>query len=124
MLAKSGSLGSVAIIDRDHAFSLFESLCLIKHNRQTIEAQFLTAMLENPRMQTRLLSRNKGISIKHLHLTDIRKLKILLPSLDKQHYFATVVSSIEKQKAQQRAHLAQLDTLFAALQSRAFKGEL
>ena len=72
LLAKSGSLGSVAIIDRDHAFSLFESLCLIKHNRQTIEAQFLTAMLENPRMQTRLLSRNKGISIKHLHLTDIR----------------------------------------------------
>ncbi|KAI9130533.1 restriction endonuclease subunit S [Acaryochloris sp. CCMEE 5410] len=124
LLAKSGSLGSVAIIDRDHEFSLFESLCLIKHNRQKIEAQFLTAMLESPRMQMHLLSRNKGISIKHLHLTDIRKLKILLPPLDKQRKFATIVASIEKQKAQQCAHLAELDTLFASLQSRAFNGEL
>ena len=51
-------------------------------------------------------------------------LKIPLPKLDIQNHFATIVKSIEKQKAHQRAHLAELDTLFAALQSRAFNGEL
>ena len=35
-----------------------------------------------------------------------------------------IVESIEQQKASQRAHLAELDTLFASLQSRAFRGDL
>ena len=47
-----------------------------------------------------------------------------LPSLDLQHHFAAIVESIERQKASQRAHLAELDTLFASLQSRAFRGDL
>ena len=47
-----------------------------------------------------------------------------LPPLDLQHRFAKIVESVEQQKASQRAHLAELDTLFASLQSRAFRGEL
>ena len=50
--------------------------------------------------------------------------EIQLPSLDLQHRFASIVASIERQKASQRAHLAELDTLFASLQSRAFRGDL
>lgn len=49
---------------------------------------------------------------------------ILLPPPDVQRHFATIVESVEKQKATQRAHLAELDTLFASLQSRAFRGDL
>ena len=78
VLAKSGSLGSVAIIDRSHQFSLFESLCLIKHDRQRIDAIFLTSMLRSPSMLSHLLGKNKGIAIKHLHLVDIRGLEILM----------------------------------------------
>ena len=60
------------------------------------------------------------------HLTGI-KLKSLptpLPPLNLQHRFAAIVESVEHQKASQRAHLAELDTLFASLQSRAFRGDL
>lgn len=75
-------------------------------------------------MQTHLIGKNKGIAIKHLHLVDIRKLKILSPPLDLQTRFATIVEAVEKQKDRLRAHLAELDTLFASLQHRAFNGEL
>lgn len=47
-----------------------------------------------------------------------------LPPLDLQRHFAAIVESVERQKARMRAHLAELDTLFASLQSRAFNGEL
>ena len=60
------------------------------------------------------------------HLTGI-KLKSLptpLPPCDLQCRFAAIVESVERQKAGQRAHLAELDTLFASLQSRAFRGDL
>ena len=60
------------------------------------------------------------------HLTGI-KLKSLptpLPPFDLQRRFAAIAESVELQKASQRAHLAELDTLFASLQSRAFRGDL
>ena len=60
------------------------------------------------------------------HLTGI-KLKSLptpLPPFDLQCRFAAIAESVEHQKANQRAHLAELDTLFASLQSRAFRGDL
>ena len=54
----------------------------------------------------------------------IKSLAIPLPPLDLQRRFATIVKFVERQKASQRAHLAELDTLFASLQSRAFHGDL
>ena len=50
--------------------------------------------------------------------------QVALPPLDLQHRFAAIAESVERQKARQRAHLAELDTLFASLQSRAFRGDL
>ena len=50
--------------------------------------------------------------------------QVALPPLDLQHHFAAIVESVEQHKASQRAHLAELDTLFASLQSRAFRGDL
>ena len=51
-------------------------------------------------------------------------MQVALPPLDLQHQFAVIVESIERQKTNQRAHLAELGTLFASLQSRAFRGDL
>lgn len=81
-------------------------------------------MIRNPMMQIYLLGKNKGVAIKHLHLVDIRCLKIPLPPLPLQNHFANIVGAIEQQKTRQRNHLAELDALFSCLQSRAFSGEL
>ena len=59
-----------------------------------------------------------------ISVSKVRGSEIQLPSLHLQHRFAAIVESIERQKASQRTHLAELDTLFASLQSRAFRGEL
>jgi type I restriction enzyme S subunit len=47
-----------------------------------------------------------------------------VPPRPLQDRFAAIVESVEQQRASQRAHLDELDTLFASLQSRAFRGEL
>jgi len=54
----------------------------------------------------------------------LRAIELITPPLPLQQKFAAIVESIERQKAAQRAHLAELDALFAALQHRAFRGEL
>ena len=63
-------------------------------------------------------------TIAHLTGVKLKSLPLPLPGIELQHHFAAIVDSIEKQKAKQVAHLEELDTLFASLQSRAFKGEL
>ena len=54
----------------------------------------------------------------------IYPVRISLPPLDLQRRFAAIVESVEQQKARMRAHLTELDALFASLQHRAFNGEL
>jgi type I restriction enzyme S subunit len=56
--------------------------------------------------------------------TGMSPITIPLPPLPLQQKFTAIVESIEHQKTTQRAHLAELDALFASLQHRAFRGEL
>ena len=67
---------------------------------------------------------SKGTNTKYLTMVILNRMPILVPPLDLQHRFAAIVESVEQQKTSQRAHLAELDTLFASLQSRAFRGDL
>ena len=63
-------------------------------------------------------------TIAHLTGVKLKRLPCPRPPLELQHRFAAIVESVEHQKAIQRAHLTELDTLFASLQSRAFRGDL
>lgn len=64
-----------------------------------------------------------GLQI-NLGKNDLLSVTIPIPPIDLQRRFATIVESVEQQKARLRQHLAELDTLFASLQQRAFNGEL
>ena len=63
-------------------------------------------------------------SMPNISKAKLKTLKLIKPPLDLQHCFAAIVEAVEQQKASQRAHLAELDALFASLQSRAFRGDL
>ena len=59
-----------------------------------------------------------------LNQKNLNRIPIPTPTIDLQHRFASIVESIQQQKDRQHTHLAELDTLFASLQSRAFRGDL
>jgi len=66
----------------------------------------------------------RGVRQKNLNLSMVREIRIPAPPLPLQQTFATRIQAIEALKATHRTALAQLDALFAALQQRAFAGEL
>jgi type I restriction enzyme, S subunit len=80
--------------------------------------------LRHPMAKSYLGRAAKGAIMSGLNMGLIKSMPIPLPPLPLQQKFATIVESIERQKTTQRAHLAELDALFAALQHRAFRGEL
>ena len=59
-----------------------------------------------------------------LNKSEFSKLTIPVPPLELQQTFAGRVAGVERLKDQHRTQLAELDTLFASLQNRAFRGEL
>lgn len=66
----------------------------------------------------------RGVRQKNLNLSMVREIRIPHPPLPLQQTFATRIASIEALKATHRRALAALDALFAALQQRAFAGQL
>jgi len=81
--------------------------------------------LNSPGGRRHLLRAGKTTSgLNTISVSEVRAAPIALPPLTLQHDFARRVASVEKLKTAHRASLAELDALFAALQQRAFRGEL
>ena len=89
-----------------------------------VNQQYLRALLQSSFYQDHVWNLAGGAAQPNISGKQLESAQIPLPPLDLQHRFAAIVESVEQQKASQRAHLEELDTLFASLQSRAFQGEL
>jgi type I restriction enzyme, S subunit len=111
--------GKCAILGMDAAIN---QACCAMTPKQNCLSPFLFSFLKFSYLQLR--SESRGGNQENLNMAIVRAFPIPLPPLPLQHRFATIVESVERQKAQMRMHLAELDALFAALQARAFNGEL
>ena len=121
-----GTCGRCAVVPEDVGVAInTKHLCCITLDREKCLPEFMhTYFLEHPLARRYLVRSAKGAIMAGLNMGIIKALPIPVPPLDLQHRFAAIVESVEQQRARQRAHLAELDTLFASLQSRAFRGDL
>ena len=124
ILSREGTVGVLALVDEGMRLCMGQRLVQLRVNNSQLDPRFLLNLLLHDLAPERLSRLIAGSTSKHLNVKELRKLPVLLPPLDLQRRFAVIVASVEQQKASQRAHLAELDTLFASLQSRAFRGEL
>lgn len=87
-------------------------------------ADFFYSLLSTEALYREFTSKAAGAVVKNLNTKLVSQLCVPVPPLEFQHRFTAIVESVERQKASQRVHLAELDALFASLQSRAFRGDL
>ena len=71
-----------------------------------------------------LLERARGINTEGLTLEHLRAFPLLMPPLALQDEFARRGATVDRLKSSHRTALSQLDSLFASLQDRAFRGAL
>ena len=104
---------------------LFNNNLMRVRFRADVEPWVIAMQFRFRRVQHELGKRKSGTtSVFAIYWKSLRTLPVLVPPSDLQHRFAAIVEAVEQQKASQRAYLAELDTLFASLQSRAFHGDL
>jgi type I restriction enzyme S subunit len=123
LLAKNGTTGVAAIVDRDCTFDIYVSLALLRA-KQGVLPTYLLGAINSPICKKQFNAALKGIGVPNLHLKEIRATKIPLPPMSQQEEFSERIEAVEKLKRSQGSSLVELDNLFASLQHRAFRGEL
>ena len=125
VMGRRGEMGRCAIVSDTEAGMLCGTGSLfVRPHPDELSSIFLARTFSSESMKRLLEGLSQGVTMPNLNRTMIEGLKVELPPLNLQHRYAAIVKSVEQQKARQRAHLAELDTLFASLQSRAFRGDL
>lgn len=124
ILTKVGTIGHVCFFPDVFVKGVLSTTgsCRIRPDSRRVIPIFLARYLHIFRPQMLAIAAT-GVQ-PFLNMKHIKSFPVFLPPLDIQRRFATIVESVEKQKARLRQHLAELDSLFASLQHRAFNGEL
>ena len=96
LLAKNGTTGVAAIVDRDEVFDIYVSLALIRP--LSVDTTYLWAAINSTETKRQFDRSLKGIGVPNLHLGEIKKVRILHPPKDKQNRFAAFVAEVDKSK--------------------------
>jgi type I restriction enzyme S subunit len=117
-------VGKTAVYRRDAPMAFAGYLVRGIPNAEA-DPDYISAFLNLPQGKAILQGMCKSIvGMANINAQEFKSIQIPKPPLPLQRRLAAIVESVERQKDLQRAHLAELDALFAALQHRAFRGEL
>lgn len=94
-------------------------------DRASVEPRYVVQFLQSGFVKGQILTAAKNaVNQSSINQQDVKGFRINVPPLSLQREFARCTIAVEKLKTAHRASMTELDALFAALQYRAFRGEL
>jgi type I restriction enzyme, S subunit len=124
LYSKNGTIGVAKLIDWNFEFSIFVSLCLIKIRKELVRPKYVEVFLNTPFALKQAMHHSKKGTISNLHLIEIKKIKIPIPTLEEQDKFIEKVVKIDRIKDTQKKSTESIETIYNALVQKALKGEL
>lgn len=98
LMSKNGvNYGVAAVNDTDEIFDIYVSLALLRPTK-LINPVFFRCVINSQETKIQFDRSIKGIGVPNLHLSEIKKTKIILPPLTLQNKFADFVQQIDKSK--------------------------
>lgn len=95
LLAKNGTTGVAALVDRDVIFDIYVSLALLRP-LEGIYPNYLLHFVNSSTAKLQFNKRLRGIGVPNLHLNEIREVHIPIPPFNEQK---RIVTEIERQLA-------------------------
>ena len=121
LMSKNGvNYGVAAVNDTDDIFDIYVSLALLRPKTDKVNPVYLRCAINNPDTKRQFDSSIKGIGVPNLHLGEIKKTKVILPTMDKQGEFVAFVAQTDKSKYAVKKSLEKLETLKKALMQEYF----
>jgi type I restriction enzyme S subunit len=128
LLAKNGTTGVAAIVDRDVVFDIYVSLALLRTLGE-VRSRFLLYFINSPVAKQQFNNRLKGVGVPNLHLQEIREVVLGFP-IDQGQQDAIVErldllnAEVGRLESLYQRKLAALDALKKSLLHQAFSGTL
>lgn len=95
LLAKNGTTGVAAIVDRDEIFDIYVSLALLRP-KEMVYAKYLLYAINSSHTKRQFDRGLKGIGVPNLHLSVIRKTKVPLPQYEEQQEIVKQLEALDK----------------------------
>lgn len=128
LLAKNGTTGVGAIVDRDTIFDIYVSLAHLRA-LPTVRPRFLLHFINSPVAKIQFNKRLKGIGVPNLHLEEIREVRIPFPSdVEEQDLVISKLDTLSAETQRLEILYQQKQTALLALKKsllhQAFSGAL
>ena len=98
LLSTVGSYGHPAVVKSDKKFLFQRHIAYLKPKKDIIDSDYLHGALLSPNIQRKIEESVKGIAQKTLNLSEIKRMSIPVPDINKQKQFATFVHQVDKLK--------------------------
>ena len=120
LLSTVGSYGHPAVVKSDKKFLFQRHIAYLKPRREIVDSDYLHGAILSPGAQQQIEESVKGIAQKTLNLSEIKKMRIPIPNMDKQKEFASFVTQVDKSKARIQKALDETQLLFDSLMQEYF----
>ena len=120
LLSTVGSYGHTAVVKTNKKFLFQRHIAYLKPKKELVNSDYLHGAILSPDAQRQIEKGVKGIAQKTLNLSEIKKMKIPVPSLDRQKEFAVFVLQVDKSKAVIQKSLDEAQLLFDSLMQQYF----
>ncbi len=120
LLSTVGSYGHPAVVKENKPFCFQRHIAYLKPNNSEVNSEYLRCAILSTDLQRQIDESVKGIAQKTLNLSEIRKLRLPLPSLSLQNQFAAFVERIDRQKQTVQQSLEKLELMKKALMQEYF----
>ena len=118
LLTKDGTLGRCAVVKED-GICVNQSVAVLKCNKRILP-EFLVILLQMPEYQREMLKNAGGGTIKHIYITKVVDMLIMVPTVSKQLEFLSFVEQTDKSKLTIQASLDKLEVMKKALMQEYF----
>lgn len=111
LLAKNGTTGVAALVDKDEIFDIYVSLALIRPDKKKVLPKYLLHAINSTPSKKYFDSHLKGIGVPNLHLTHIRETPIIVPEFEAQQQIVSVLDKVSDLIDKRKEQLNKLDEL-------------
>lgn len=113
LLAKNGTTGVAAIVDRDEVFDVYVSLAVLRP-LESVYPKYLLYAINSPVAKRQFNAGLKGIGVPNLHLGVIRETVVNVAPRDEQEKICEILDKVASVIDSRKAELSALDDLIKA----------
>jgi type I restriction enzyme S subunit len=123
LFSREAPIGEAALVPSGIRHCLGQRMMLLRPDRTQADGKFLVYSLYSANLQAVMMTLGKGVTAKHLNVSDVRRLKIPLPSLTEQSRVSYQLAAVDLKILAEEQRKAALEELFCSALEQLMTGK-